>query len=164
MEKLWRSARQASAHKLSKLSFERLSRSPRRPTGGALLIVWKKISMSDIRVIYSKIVIAYEPVWAIGTGKVASTAQAQEAHSDVRKFLYGAVTPAVAENTRVIYGGSVNAGNCRELGELLASCVYPLSIVDLVCYTAKQPDVDGFLVGGASLKPEFVNIINSKKE
>jgi len=92
---------------------------------------------------WSKIVIAYEPVWAIGTGKVATTAQAQEAHNDVRKFLQRAVSSAVAERTRVIYGGSVNAGNCKEL--------------------AKQPDVDGFLVGGASLKPEFVNIINSKR-
>lgn len=72
--------------------------------------------MSDICVICSKIVIAYEPVWAIGTGKVATTAQAQEAHGDIRKFLHRAVSPAVAENTRVIYGGSVNAGNCVELG------------------------------------------------
>jgi len=92
---------------------------------------------------WGKIVIAYEPVWAIGTGKVATTAQAQEAHNDVRNFLRQAVSPAVAENTRVIYGGSVNGGNCKEL--------------------AKQPDVDGFLVGGASLKPEFVDIINSRK-
>jgi len=92
---------------------------------------------------WSKIVIAYEPVWAIGTGKVATTAQAQEAHEDVRKYLNQAVSPAVAENTRVIYGGSVSAGNCDDL--------------------AKQPDVDGFLVGGASLKPEFVNIINARR-
>jgi len=92
---------------------------------------------------WSKIVVAYEPVWAIGTGKVATTAQAQEAHGDIRKFLRRAVSPAVADNTRVIYGGSVSAGNCRDL--------------------ATQPDVDGFLVGGASLKPEFVNIINSRR-
>ena len=82
--------------------------------------------MSDACVIFrSKIVIAYEPVWAIGTGKVATTAQAQEAHNDVRKFLRQAVSPAVAESTRVIYGGSVNGGNCKELGESLASRVYP---------------------------------------
>ena len=73
--------------------------------------------MSDIRVNFSKIVIAYEPVWAIGTGVVATTAQAQEAHQDVRKFLQKAVSPAVAENTRVIYGGSVSAVNCNELCE-----------------------------------------------
>jgi len=92
---------------------------------------------------WSKIVIAYEPVWAIGTGKIATTAQAQEAHVDVRKFLLKAVSPAVAENTRVVYGGSVTDGNC--------------------CDLTKQPDVDGFLVGGASLKPEFVDIINARR-
>jgi triosephosphate isomerase (TIM) len=64
----------------------------------------------------SKIVIAYEPVWAIGTGKVATSAQAQEAHEDIRSFLSKAVSPAVAENTRIIYGGSVTAANCVELG------------------------------------------------
>lgn len=72
--------------------------------------------------------IAYEPVWAIGTGKVATTAQAQEAHHDIRKFLARVVSPAVAENTRVIYGGSVNAGNCGDLGEFLASRVYLESV------------------------------------
>lgn len=69
--------------------------------------------------------IAYEPVWAIGTGKVATADQAQEAHRDVRKFLRQAVSPAVAENTRVIYGGSVSAANCNELGEFLVPRVYP---------------------------------------
>ncbi|KAI0731667.1 Triosephosphate isomerase, partial [Fomitopsis betulina] len=92
---------------------------------------------------WAKIVIAYEPVWAIGTGRVATAAQAQEAHADTRSFLAQAVSPAVAENTRIIYGGSVTAANSKELGA--------------------QPDVDGFLVGGASLKPEFVDIINAKK-
>ncbi|KAI0701688.1 triose phosphate isomerase [Earliella scabrosa] len=92
---------------------------------------------------WSKVVIAYEPVWAIGTGKVATSAQAQQAHADIRAFLSSAVSPAVAESTRIIYGGSVNAGNCKELGT--------------------QKDVDGFLVGGASLKPEFIDIINAKR-
>ncbi|KAF9456321.1 triose phosphate isomerase [Collybia nuda] len=92
---------------------------------------------------WSKIVIAYEPVWAIGTGKVATSAQAQAAHADIRSYLSKAVSPAVASATRVIYGGSVTATNCSEL--------------------ATQSDVDGFLVGGASLKPEFVNIINAAK-
>jgi len=101
--------------------------------------VVKAVSEQD----WSKIVIAYEPVWAIGTGKVATSAQAQQAHADIRSFLAKAVSPAVAENTRIIYGGSVTAANCKELGT--------------------QPDVDGFLVGGASLKPEFVNIINAKR-
>ncbi|KAJ7489177.1 Triosephosphate isomerase [Mycena latifolia] len=90
---------------------------------------------------WSKIVIAYEPVWAIGTGKVATSKQAQDTHADIRAFLSKAVSPAVAQATRIIYGGSVNKGNCKDL--------------------STQPDVDGFLVGGASLKPEFVDIINA---
>ncbi|KAF9223105.1 triose phosphate isomerase [Gyrodon lividus] len=93
---------------------------------------------------WSNIVIAYEPVWAIGTGKVATAAQAQEAHYDIRKFLKEHVSQAVADDTRIIYGGSVTAANCNEL--------------------ATQPDVDGFLVGGASLKPEFVDIINANRK
>ena len=108
--------------------------------------------------------IAYEPVWAIGTGKVATTAQAQEAHGDVRKFLHKSVSPAVAENTRVIYGGSVNAGNCAELGKLWPKTFILRGLVNSTHFIAKQPDVDGFLVGGASLKPEFVQIINARRE
>jgi triosephosphate isomerase (TIM) len=69
-----------------------------------------------LRILYSKIVIAYEPVWAIGTGKVATPNQAQEAHADIRSFLTKAVSPTVAEQTRIIYGGSVTAANCRILG------------------------------------------------
>ncbi|ESK94747.1 triosephosphate isomerase [Moniliophthora roreri MCA 2997] len=92
---------------------------------------------------WSKVVIAYEPVWAIGTGKVATPQQAQEAHADIRTFLLNTVSSTVASSTRIIYGGSVSAANCKELAAL--------------------PDVDGFLVGGASLKPEFVQIINSKR-
>jgi glyceraldehyde 3-phosphate dehydrogenase len=89
---------------------------------------------------WGKIVVAYEPVWAIGTGKVASPAQAQEVHAKLRTFLHS-VSPAVAASTRIIYGGSVTAANAKEL--------------------AAQTDIDGFLVGGASLKPEFIDIINS---
>jgi len=66
----------------------------------------------------SKVVVAYEPVWAIGTGKVATTGQAQEAHADVRTYLATAVSPAVANNIQILYGGSVNAANCKELGKL----------------------------------------------
>ncbi|KAK4943085.1 triosephosphate isomerase [Elasticomyces elasticus] len=91
---------------------------------------------------WKNVVIAYEPIWAIGTGKVATTEQAQEVHAAIRKWISEAVSSEVAEQTRIIYGGSVNEKNCREL--------------------AKQTDVDGFLVGGASLKPEFVQIINAK--
>ena len=86
-----------------------------------------------------KVVIAYEPVWAIGTGKTATSQQAQDMHAVIRKHLaskYG----AVAEEIAILYGGSVKADNAKEL----FSC----------------PDVDGGLVGGASLKSkEFVEII-----
>jgi len=92
---------------------------------------------------WTQIVIAYEPIWAIGTGKVATTEQAQEVHAAIREWLKKDVSPRAAERTRILYGGSVTAKNCRDL--------------------AAQPDIDGFLVGGASLKPEFVEIINAKK-
>ena len=75
-------------------------------------------------------VIAYEPVWAIGTGKVATPAQAQEVHEAIRKRL-AALSPEFSEKTRVLYGGSVKADNAKEL---------------LGC-----PDIDGALVGGAAL-------------
>jgi len=92
---------------------------------------------------WSHIVIAYEPIWAIGTGKVATTEQAQEVHVAIRDWLAKKVSQSVADNTRIIYGGSVSEKNCVEL--------------------AKQNDIDGFLVGGASLKPAFVDIINAKR-
>merc|ERR1712055_498952 len=92
---------------------------------------------------WSRVVLAYEPVWAIGTGKTASPAQAQEVHSAVRKWLAEKAGPTVAAETRILYGGSVTAANCREL----AAC----------------PDIDGSLVGGASLKPDFIKIINATK-
>ncbi|KAJ6424940.1 hypothetical protein OIU84_025668 [Salix udensis] len=90
---------------------------------------------------WTHVVLAYEPVWAIGTGKVATPDQAQEVHLELRKWLHDSVGAEVAATTRIIYGGSVNGANCREL--------------------AAQPDIDGFLVGGASLKPEFADIIRS---
>ena len=89
---------------------------------------------------WANIVIAYEPVWAIGTGKVATPDQAEETHAQIRAFMASSVSPAVAENVRIVYGGSVNAKNCDNL--------------------ISKEDIDGFLVGGASLKPEFVQIIN----
>lgn len=99
-------------------------------------------------------------MWAIGTGKVATSAQAQETHLAIREYLTKAVSPKVAEDTRIIYGGSVNAGNCKEL----CTCATPSVRHKLrFASVALQPDVDGFLVGGASLKPEFVDIINAKK-
>ncbi|KAK5921791.1 hypothetical protein CgunFtcFv8_019122 [Champsocephalus gunnari] len=91
---------------------------------------------------WSKVVLAYEPVWAIGTGKTASPQQAQEVHDKLRGWLKANVSEAVASSVRIIYGGSVTGATCKEL--------------------ASQKDVDGFLVGGASLKPEIIEIINAK--
>ena len=91
---------------------------------------------------WSRVVIAYEPVWAIGTGKRATPQQAQEVHAQLRKWLTENVNAAVSESTRILYGGSVTGGNAKELGS--------------------QPDIDGFLVGGASLKPEFIDICNAR--
>lgn len=91
---------------------------------------------------WNKIVVAYEPVWAIGTGKVATSEQAQEVHAAIRKWASDKLGKSAADGLRIIYGGSVAAKNCKEL--------------------AGQPDIDGFLVGGASLKPEFVDIVNAR--
>lgn len=74
----------------------------------------------------SKIVIAYEPVWAIGTGKVATSAQAQETQAEIRAYLAKAISAAVASATRIIYGGSVTASNCKELGRSSSSCSFPM--------------------------------------
>jgi triosephosphate isomerase len=90
------------------------------------------------------IVIAYEPIWAIGTGKTASTAQAQEMHAHLRAVIASQYGDAVANAVPVLYGGSVKANNAKEL----FSC----------------PDVDGGLVGGASLvAADFIEIIRSLK-
>jgi len=92
---------------------------------------------------WNRVVVAYEPVWAIGTGLVATPEQAQDAHAFLRNWLTDNVSPAVSAATRILYGGSVTGANCNEL--------------------AKKPDIDGFLVGGASLKPEFVQIVNARR-
>ena len=63
---------------------------------------------------WSKVVLAYEPVWAIGTGKTASPEQAQEVHAALRKWLAEKVSPEVSENLRILYGGSVSAANCKD--------------------------------------------------
>ena len=89
-----------------------------------------------------KVVIAYEPVWAIGTGKTATAQQAQEMHAVIRKHLASKYDSSVADNIPILYGGSVNAANAKEL--------------------FSNPDVDGGLVGGASLKSrEFTEIIKA---
>lgn len=88
------------------------------------------------------IVIAYEPIWAIGTGKVATSAQAQEVCKAIRDCVEEIYDRETAEAIRIQYGGSVNAANAKELFSM--------------------PDIDGGLVGGASLKEEFGNIVNYK--
>jgi len=89
-----------------------------------------------------KVVIAYEPIWAIGTGKTASSDQAQEIHAYIRSVLAEKYGAAIANEISILYGGSVKGSNAKEL--------------------FAQPDVDGGLVGGASLNAlEFVTIINS---
>ena len=90
---------------------------------------------------WSKVAIAYEPVWAIGTGLVATPEQAQEVHAQIRAWLKDTVSEEASNNTRVMYGGSVTDANCTEL--------------------ISQPDIDGFLVGGASLKPMFKTILEA---
>lgn len=92
---------------------------------------------------WKNVVIAYEPVWAIGTGVTASPQQAQDTHADIRQWLSKNISAKVAAETRILYGGSATAANCNEL--------YAMN------------DINGFLVGGASLKPEFVSIINCTK-
>lgn len=89
---------------------------------------------------WDKIVIAYEPVWAIGTGKVATPDQAEETQAAIREYLKSAVSAAVADKVRIQYGGSVTPENCAEL--------------------ITKPNIDGFLVGGASLKPSFMDIVS----
>ena len=90
---------------------------------------------------FKKIVIAYEPIWAIGTGVTASSEQAQDMHANIRAALTEKFGGEIAEGTSILYGGSCNAKNAKEL--------------------FANKDVDGGLIGGASLKAEdFIQIIN----
>ncbi|KAI1277620.1 triose-phosphate isomerase-like protein [Xylaria sp. FL0933] len=114
-----------------------------REAGQTLDVIAKQLAALQSKISdWSKVVIAYEPIWAIGTGKVATTQQAQEVHASIREWLAKNVSQSVADETRILYGGSVSEKNCKDL--------------------SKEKDIDGFLVGGASLKPAFVDIINSK--
>lgn len=90
----------------------------------------------------SKIVIAYEPVWAIGTGKTATPEQAEEVHAIIRKLIVKRFGQATADVVRILYGGSVKSSNSKEL--------------------LSKPNIDGALVGGASLKADdFIRIIKN---
>lgn len=91
---------------------------------------------------WKNIVVAYEPVWAIGTGLAATPQDAQDTHAGIRAHLAKTIGAEQAAAVRILYGGSVNGKNAVEFKE--------------------KADVDGFLVGGASLKPEFVDIIRSR--
>lgn len=91
---------------------------------------------------FSKIIIAYEPVWAIGTGKTATADQAEDMHAHIRKVIEGKYGKEVAENTSILYGGSCKPGNAKEL--------------------FAKPDVDGGLIGGAALDcGSFMGIIEA---
>ena len=89
----------------------------------------------------SKIIVAYEPVWAIGTGKTATADQAEEVCAGIRAVIGEIYDEATAEAIRIQYGGSMNAGNAAEL--------------------LAKPDIDGGLIGGASLKADFGKIVNA---
>ena len=102
-----------------------------------LAAVKDKISTAD----WANIVIAYEPVWAIGTGVSASPGQAQEVHAALRRWLMTNMNLEIAEQTRIIYGGSVKPHTAPAL---------------IAC-----DDIDGFLVGGCSLKADFMEIVRS---
>lgn len=91
---------------------------------------------------WSNIVVAYEPIWAIGTGLAATAQDAQDIHADIRKYLSATIGEDQAAAVRILYGGSANGKNAPDFKD--------------------KADVDGFLVGGASLKPEFVDIIKSR--
>jgi triosephosphate isomerase len=119
-----------------------------REAGNHELVVGKQIehalfSLSPEQM--KEVVIAYEPVWAIGTGVTATPAQAQQMHSFIRGILISQFGESLANSTTILYGGSVKPANAEELFE--------------------QPDVDGGLVGGASLKADgFAKIIEARQE
>ena len=92
---------------------------------------------------WSRVVIAYEALWTLDDGKPATPDQAQDTVHNIRQWLSENVSDQVGKSTRILYAGFVSGKNCVEF--------------------SRQPDIDGFLVGSASLKPEFVDIVNSKK-
>jgi triosephosphate isomerase (TIM) len=117
-----------------------------RQQGKTLDIIFEQLKdIKDNQLNWSEMVIAYEPVWAIGTGLTASPQQAQEVHNEIRSWLRTNLKDLnnVDQKMQILYGGSVTEKNADEL--------------------IKEKDIDGFLVGGASLKPEFANIVKAYK-
>ena len=117
-----------------------------RERGITLQVIKKQIVGAFMRIPAedaAKCIIAYEPIWAIGTGRVATTQQAQEVCNVIRNNIRDIYGKQVAEAVRILYGGSVNADNALAL--------------------FSEPDIDGGLVGGASLRPEFAKIVNYNK-
>mmetsp|Transcript_78207 Transcript_78207/g.135632 ORF Transcript_78207/g.135632 Transcript_78207/m.135632 type:complete len:248 (+) Transcript_78207:40-783(+) len=112
---------------------------PDREKGDTMKVCISQLEPIKAMMDPEKVVIAYEPVWAIGTGVTATPEQAQETHAEIRKWIAESVGEECAAKIRIQYGGSANAKNAPEL----SAC----------------PDIDGFLVGGASLKPEFADIV-----
>ena len=104
---------------------------------GQLMSALQNVKPDD----FKKLVIAYEPIWAIGTGKTASDADAEEMAAFIRRQIATMISPAAAENVRILYGGSVKPENIKKIME--------------------QENIDGALVGGASLEaPSFISLVN----
>jgi len=114
-----------------------------RKAGSAFDVVEQQVlsALAGLSLTGGEFVIAYEPIWAIGTGETASPEQAQEMHAFIRKVLSEKIAAQLAEKVRILYGGSVNATTAQQL--------------------FAQPDIDGGLVGGASLKIEDFKVICS---
>lgn len=113
-----------------------------RESGNTMNVILKQMDAIAQNVNdWKKMVLAYEPVWAIGTGKTATPEQAQEVHGEVRNWVESKLGSEVAKQVQIIYGGSVSDKNAKTL--------------------IKKEDIDGFLVGGASLKPAFIKIVNA---
>ena len=118
---------------------------PEREKGNHFLVIKQQLEESLFFLTendFKKVIIAYEPVWAIGTGVTATPHQAQEMHAFIRKQIFNRYNHEIADNTTILYGGSCNAKNAKELFSM--------------------PDVDGGLIGGASLvAADFASIVNS---